>query len=45
MLGGICMPRYPRDSSKTGIYHIMISGINRMDIFLDEDDKNRFFRL
>ena len=36
------MPRYARDVSKTGIYHVMIRGINKMDIFLNEEDKNRF---
>lgn len=36
------MPRYARDLSETGIYHIMIRGIDRMNIFPDEDDKNRF---
>ena len=33
------MPRYPRQYSKTGIYHIMLRGNERKDIFIDEDDK------
>jgi len=36
------MPRYARTQSKSNVYHIMLRGINRTDIFLDEDDKNRF---
>ena len=27
------MPRTARDQSATGIYHVMIRGINRQDIF------------
>ena len=27
------MPRKARDQSATGIYHVMIRGINRQDIF------------
>ena len=33
------MPRYPRQYSKTGIYHIMLRGNERKDIFINEDDK------
>ena len=32
------MPRRPRIPSPTGIYHVMLRGINRSDIFLDEID-------
>ena len=28
------MPRTARDQSATGIYHVMIRGINRQDIFV-----------
>ena len=32
------MPRKPRVHSSSGIYHVMLRGINRSDIFLDEVD-------
>ncbi len=32
------MPRSARMKSKTGIYHVMLRGINRQDIFEDEED-------
>ena len=32
------MPRSIRKKSKTGIYHVMLRGINRQDIFEDEED-------
>lgn len=32
------MPRSARKKSKTGIYHVMLRGINRQDIFEDEED-------
>lgn len=32
------MPRKPRTPSPTGIYHVMLRGINRSDIFIDEID-------
>ncbi len=35
------MPRIARKKSETGIYHIMIRGINRQNIFEDEEDKQR----
>ena len=35
------MPRYPRQYSKTGIYHIMLRGNERKNIFIDEEDKKR----
>ncbi|MCL5057971.1 MAG: transposase [Actinobacteria bacterium] len=35
------MPRDARNSSSTGIYHIMLRGINRQDIFGDEEDIER----
>jgi len=38
------MPRTSRKRSNTGIYHIMMRGINRQDIFEDNEDKNRFTR-
>ena len=36
------MPRYPRSLSESGIYHVMIRGVNKMPIFLDQDDNARF---
>lgn len=36
------MPRQARKRSKTGIYHIMIRGINRQMIFEDDDDCVKF---
>ena len=32
------MPRQSREKSDTGIYHVMLRGINRQDIFEDEED-------
>ena len=31
------MPRQPRTSSGTGIYHVMLRGINRQDIFEEQE--------
>ena len=36
------MTRQARERSKSGIYHIIMRGINRQDIFYDEDDYQRF---
>jgi REP element-mobilizing transposase RayT len=36
------MPRVPREKSESGIYHIMIRGANRQEIFHDEEDRLRF---
>ena len=36
------MPRIAREKSQSRIYHIMIRGINKQDIFEDDDDKQRF---
>ena len=32
------MARQLRKESATGIYHVMLRGINRQDIFLDSED-------
>ena len=32
------MPRQPRTASSTGIYHVMLRGINRQDIFEETED-------
>ena len=36
------MPRQARKQSGTGIYHIMLRGINRQQIFEDDEDRDRF---
>lgn len=36
------MPRIARVPSKTGIYHLMLRGANRQEIFHDEEDCTRF---
>ena len=37
------MPRQARKRSSSGIYHIMLRGINRQIIFEDREDYQRFF--
>ena len=32
------MPRQARRKSESGIYHIMLRGINQQQIFADEED-------
>lgn len=36
------MPREGRKKSKTGVYHIMLRGINRQTIFEDDEDRFKF---
>ncbi|MGI6093721.1 MAG: transposase [Negativicutes bacterium] len=36
------MPRCARALSKTGIYHVMLRGNERKNIFMDDEDKARF---
>jgi hypothetical protein len=36
------MPRQAREKSETGIYHLMLRGINKQNIFEDEEDKSDF---
>ncbi len=36
------MPRGPRKISNTGIYHIILRGINKQNIFMDKEDKLKF---
>ena len=40
----INMPRQARKTSGTGIYHVMLRGINRQDIFEDDEDYMRFLQ-
>jgi REP element-mobilizing transposase RayT len=39
------MSRTARKKSSTGIYHIILRGINRQTIFNDEEDNNQFLRV
>ena len=39
------MARQRRETSGTGIYHVMLRGINRQNIFEDEEDYRRFTQL
>ena len=36
------MPRTARKKSNTGIYHVMLSGINQQRIFEDDEDNEKF---
>jgi len=36
------MPRQEREKSSSGIYHVMLRGINRQDLFEDNADRQRF---
>src|SRR6056297_72355 len=38
------MPRTARKKSKTGIYHIILRGINRQTIFEDDEDAVKFLQ-
>ncbi|MBM7610048.1 REP element-mobilizing transposase RayT [Lysinibacillus composti] len=39
------MPREARKQSSTGIYHVIMRGINKQTIFEDEEDKGRFLEI
>ena len=39
------MPRVARQQSETGIYHVMFRGINRQQIFFDDEDSGHFLSL
>ena len=39
------MPRSPRQKSATGVYHIMVRGINKQDIFHNNDDRQKYLRI
>ncbi|MBO5439033.1 MAG: transposase [Clostridia bacterium] len=39
------MPRCARLKSKTGIYHIMLRGINQQQIFEDDEDNSKFISI
>jgi len=36
------MPRTAREKSETGIYHVIVRGINRQAIFLDDEDREKY---
>ena len=36
------MPRTARETSSTGIYHVILRGINQQNIFEDDEDKTKF---
>lgn len=38
------MPRKPREKSNTGIYHVMLRGINRQVIFEEHEDYEKFIQ-
>lgn len=39
------MARGPRKKSSTGIYHVMIRGINKQNIFEDDEDRMKFLEI
>lgn len=39
------MPRKAREKSESGIYHIIMRGINRQTIFEDEEDYAQFLQV
>jgi putative transposase len=39
------MPRQARSKSKSGIYHVMLRGANRQEIFHDDDDNRKFLEI
>lgn len=39
------MPRIGREQSGTGIYHVMLRGINRQDLFEEPEDYWTFTKL
>lgn len=39
------MPRIARELSKTGFYHVIIRGVNKETIFIDDEDRKMFLRL
>lgn len=39
------MPRFKREISETGIYHVMTRGNGRNNIFIDKEDKEKYLRI
>ncbi|HHV72898.1 MAG TPA: hypothetical protein GXX38_09895 [Clostridia bacterium] len=44
-LGVIGMPRTARKRAKSGIYHVMLRGINRQNIFEDDEDRRKLLKI
>ena len=42
-IAGTGMARQIRKKSGTGVYHVMLRGINRQDVFEDEGDYEQMF--
>lgn len=42
--GDVIMARCPRIKTNTNVYHVIIRGINRQDIFLDNPDYRKFIK-
>ena len=40
-----CMGRHARKSGESNIYHVMLRGINRQEIFEDREDEDKFLTL
>lgn len=38
------MPRTARENSENGLYHIMLRGINRQDLFEDDEDQEKLLK-
>ena len=36
------MPRGPREQSESGIYHVMVRGVNQAQLFYDDEDREAF---
>ena len=39
------MARLPREASQSGVYHVMLRGVNRQDIFENDKDYLKFLYL
>jgi putative transposase len=39
------MPRQAREKSISGIYHVMLRGVNKQNIFQDNEDKKKLFQV
>ena len=44
-MGRFVLPRKPRVKSDSGMYHVMMRGINRQTIFEDDEDCEKFLSL
>jgi len=38
------MPRHARQLAESGVYHVMLRGVNKDAIFLEDEDRERFLR-